>query len=277
MARYNETRSKIVSLCIVFAAIAASAASEPITVALARDGHASVRVAALTLRRYLYLLGYSPAPLASLGEDDELPDDAAAGMAIVVGSTRSALPAAAAPCLAAAVGASAPFVICRPTRSLALLIADGGGDGAIKGAAQLLGMLGASFGIDGAQLPPAHASPEAGRRALDAALPAASAPAFVAPQPAFSWRGLQPFHDFAEGPDLWSEDTYAAILENVALMGGNAIGMHTCTYAIASPSMGPRCTRHLTHLRPALSIATRFAAPQIPTPTRVARRAPTIT
>ena len=78
MARYNETRSKIVSLCIVFAAIAASSASDPLTVALARDGHASVRVAALTLRRYLYLLGYSPAPLASLGEDGELPDEARA-------------------------------------------------------------------------------------------------------------------------------------------------------------------------------------------------------
>jgi hypothetical protein len=43
----------------------------------------------------------------------------------------------------------------------------------------------------------------------------------------FSIRGLQPFHDFFEGPDWWSEDEIKRVLESISLMKGNFLGFHT--------------------------------------------------
>lgn len=46
-------------------------------------------------------------------------------------------------------------------------------------------------------------------------------------KPTFSLRGIQPFHDFPEGPDWWSEDDYKAIITQLPKMGMNFIGLHT--------------------------------------------------
>lgn len=46
-------------------------------------------------------------------------------------------------------------------------------------------------------------------------------------QPAFALRGIQPFHDFPEGPDWWNEDDYKAVLAQLPKMGMNFIGFHT--------------------------------------------------
>jgi len=46
-------------------------------------------------------------------------------------------------------------------------------------------------------------------------------------QPSFELRGIQPFHDFPEGPDWWNEDDYKAILGQLPKMGMNFIGFHT--------------------------------------------------
>ncbi|WPQ63286.1 alpha-glucuronidase family glycosyl hydrolase [Chitinophaga sancti] len=45
--------------------------------------------------------------------------------------------------------------------------------------------------------------------------------------PAFALRGIQPFHDFPEGPDWWNEDDYKAIIGQLPKMGMNFIGFHT--------------------------------------------------
>jgi len=46
-------------------------------------------------------------------------------------------------------------------------------------------------------------------------------------KPAFALRGIQPFHDFPEGPDWWNEDDYEAIITQLPKMGMNFIGFHT--------------------------------------------------
>lgn len=46
-------------------------------------------------------------------------------------------------------------------------------------------------------------------------------------KPSFELRGIQPFHDFPEGPDWWNEDDYKAILGQLPKMGMNFIGFHT--------------------------------------------------
>ena len=45
-------------------------------------------------------------------------------------------------------------------------------------------------------------------------------------KPLFDLRGIQPFHDFPEGPDWWSTDDYRAYVAQLAKMRMNFIGMH---------------------------------------------------
>ena len=48
-------------------------------------------------------------------------------------------------------------------------------------------------------------------------------------QPAFAIRGLLPFHDFPEGPDLWTADDYKQVLAQMVKLRMNFIGLHTYT------------------------------------------------
>ena len=45
-------------------------------------------------------------------------------------------------------------------------------------------------------------------------------------KPLFDRRGIQPFHDFPEGPDWWNDDAYKAILGQLPKMGMNFFGLH---------------------------------------------------
>ncbi|MDQ1255495.1 MAG: hypothetical protein QG656_86, partial [Candidatus Hydrogenedentes bacterium] len=45
--------------------------------------------------------------------------------------------------------------------------------------------------------------------------------------PLFSLRGIQPFHDFPEGPDWWNTDDYMAIIAQLPKMRMNFFGLHT--------------------------------------------------
>lgn len=54
-------------------------------------------------------------------------------------------------------------------------------------------------------------------------------------KPLFPIRGIQPFHDFPEGPDWWSSDDYKAILSQLPKMGMNFIGLHTYPESTVGP------------------------------------------
>ena len=45
--------------------------------------------------------------------------------------------------------------------------------------------------------------------------------------PRFPLRGLQPFYNFAEGPDWWSEDHWRSVLAQAAKMRMNMVAIHT--------------------------------------------------
>ena len=45
--------------------------------------------------------------------------------------------------------------------------------------------------------------------------------------PLFALRGIQPFHDFPEGPDWWNRDDYFAIIAQLPKLRMNFIGLHT--------------------------------------------------
>jgi hypothetical protein len=46
-------------------------------------------------------------------------------------------------------------------------------------------------------------------------------------KPLFSIRGIQPFHDFPEGPDWWTEDDYRAVFSQLPKLKMNFFGLHT--------------------------------------------------
>jgi hypothetical protein len=53
--------------------------------------------------------------------------------------------------------------------------------------------------------------------------------------PLFDTRGIQPFHDFAEGPDWWSRDDYLAYVTQLPKMRMNFLGLHTYPEGSAGP------------------------------------------
>ena len=46
-------------------------------------------------------------------------------------------------------------------------------------------------------------------------------------EPLFQTRGIQPFHDFPEGPDWWNTDDYKAIIAQLPKLRMNFFGLHT--------------------------------------------------
>ncbi|HAH22572.1 MAG TPA: hypothetical protein DCL77_02200 [Prolixibacteraceae bacterium] len=58
-------------------------------------------------------------------------------------------------------------------------------------------------------------------------------------KPLFSIRGVQPFHDFPEGPDWWNVNDYRAIISQLPKMKMNFIGFHTYPFQ-AKFSDGPK-------------------------------------
>ena len=56
-------------------------------------------------------------------------------------------------------------------------------------------------------------------------------------RPLFKLRGIQPFHDFPEGPDWWNRDDYLAVISQLPKLRMNFIGLHT--YPEGRPNAEP--------------------------------------
>jgi len=116
---------------------------------------------------------------------------------------------------------------------LTVLVAGGDGQGALYAAYFFAHeVLGVHFSIAGDVLPAANATrlPDAaGWGEID-----------LADSPRFPLRGLQPFYNFAEGPDWWSDDHWRAVLASAAKMRMNMVALHTYspTRSIGGPTPG---------------------------------------
>ncbi len=55
--------------------------------------------------------------------------------------------------------------------------------------------------------------------------------------PLFALRGIQPFHDFPEGPDWWTQEDYQAIIAQLPKLRMNFFGLHT--YPEGAPNAEP--------------------------------------
>jgi hypothetical protein len=95
-----------------------------------------------------------------------------------------------------------------------LLVAGGGSPGVLYGAYQLAETLGVRFGLEGDVVP-------------DGKIPMPRLDLDETGHPLFAVRGIQPFHDFAEGPDWWTLENYKAVLGQLAKLKMNFFGLHT--------------------------------------------------
>ncbi len=86
--------------------------------------------------------------------------------------------------------------------------------GVLYGAYQLAEKLGVRFYLDGDVVP-------------DAKIPLGLPEVNEAGSPLFELRGIQPFHDFPEGPDWWNPEDYLAILAQLPKLRMNFFGLHT--------------------------------------------------
>ncbi len=91
-----------------------------------------------------------------------------------------------------------------------------GGDqaGVLYGAYRLAEQFGVRFYLHGDVVPDGRIEPR---------LPSID----IVGKPLFAERGIQPFHDFPEGPDWWNLDDYKAYLGQLPKMGMNFFGLHT--------------------------------------------------
>ncbi len=180
---------------------------------VAADASWHERAAAAEVRRYLFLRTGELVPLREVGTFDRVP----AGAVAVLekgGSLASGLDAGVAARIGE-LGLEDYWLKTVPSgRSRVVLVAGGGGPAVLYAAYQLAEKLGVRFGLEGDIVPDGRMAPpeldldETGR-------------------PLFAVRGIQPFHDFPEGPDWWTLQDYKAILGQLPKLRMNFFGLHT--------------------------------------------------
>jgi hypothetical protein len=172
------------------------------------------RAAAAEVRRYLYLrTGVLPA-LRQVRTFSRVPDGAIAvversgpfarglgedGLAAKVG----------------ALGAEEYWLKTVPRGSgRIVLVAGGSGPAVLYGAYRLAETLGVRFSLEGDIVPDGTIAPP-------------SIDLDETGHPLFAVRGIQPFHDFPEGPDWWTRENYKAVLSQLPKLRMNFFGLHT--------------------------------------------------
>jgi len=215
--------------CFTPALPAGAASPRPPVIVSPRDASWMEQLAAREVRRYIYLrTGRRP---AMVSEAEGLPGK---GETILVARKgRAALAGIRAePSLTAAIEGLAPQSYCLKTLAPAqspgaggarLLVIGGDDAGTLYAAYRFAERLGVRFYLHGDVIPDEQEPwkmPVLDERAA----------------PLFARRGIQPFHDFPEGPDWWNRDDYLAIIGQLPKLRMNFLGLHTYPEPIAEPT-----------------------------------------
>ncbi len=196
-------------LCILASWTQRAESASPAAVVCAKDAAPAEKLAAKEVRRYIYLRTGDLLPIVDAA--DPLPK----GGAILVG--KGAIQSL------GARGASLELREPKPEQyrlktgrvdgQPVLAIVGGDAFGTLYAAYRLAEHLGVRFYLDGDVVPDQRVAwdwPD-----LDETR-----------RPLFDRRGIQPFHDFPEGPDWWNRDGYKAILGQLPKLGMNFFGLH---------------------------------------------------
>ncbi|UCD50442.1 MAG: hypothetical protein JSW27_23320 [Phycisphaerales bacterium] len=209
-------------LCVAFAAevaaqpLQARNARDHLLIVAARDASLPEQIAAQEVRRYLYLRTNWLVPLVF--GTGELPSTEAM---IVIGSKDRSFVKAAVEAdseLAESVASLKPqqYRVKATEYQGRKAVVIGGGDaiGTLYGAYRFAETLGVRFYLHGDVVPDEQVTlglPYIDERGV----------------PLFATRGIQPFHDFPEGPDWWNENDYKAVLAQLPKLRMNFFGLHT--------------------------------------------------
>ena len=174
-----------------------------------QKAHRLERLAAGEVRRYIYL---RTGRLPVLATPDEMPHDKA--VFIGMKSRDLFMTAGADTSLLNRIRNLRPEEYCLKSVPDGLCIAGGDPVGTLYGAYRFCEKLGVGFDINGDAVPD--------RRLESVRLDGIDESA----RPLFRLRGINPFHDFPEGPDWWERDNYLSVMEQLAKMRMNFIGLH---------------------------------------------------
>jgi len=216
MRRHTSTIALVLTALLVVCAgcrtLGAASKTGSVAIVCSCDATAAERLAAKEVRRYLYVRTGQIVPIVCT--DAEPPR--AAGL-IVVGRKDRAV-------VRQSVGEDVTAASLQPQQYLlktvknrkprTLLIVGGDATGTLYGAYRFAEHLGVRFYLH------ADAIPD-GRVALK--IPDLDETG----KPLFETRGIQPFHDFPEGPDWWNTDDYKAVIAQLPKLRMNFFGLHT--------------------------------------------------
>jgi hypothetical protein len=183
-------------------------------VVIAKDASWHERTAAAEIRRYLYLRTGTLPALKEVESFSRVPSGTVAVLE-KGGTLARGLDDPEAAAKIAALGSEDYWLKTVARRSKrTVLVAGGGGPAVLYGAYQLAEKLGVRFFLEGDVVP-------------DVTLEDASLDLDETGHPLFAVRGIQPFHDFPEGPDWWTLENYKAILGQLPKLRMNFFGLHT--------------------------------------------------
>jgi hypothetical protein len=190
----------------------AAASAAPATIVCDREQPTLVQLAAKELRRYVYLRTGQRLPISA-----QMPAGQS-GLIVVGTKDAAAIRRSVDEPLRAAISELAPeqyrIKSLRRPQGTVLVVAGGCPVGTLYGAYRLAERFGVRFYLHGDVVPDE-------RVALN--LPNVDETG----RPLFDRRGIQPFHDFPEGPDWWDADGHKQILAQLPKLRMNFFGLHT--------------------------------------------------
>ncbi len=209
MSRFILLRQLLLISAMTASHFAVQAAEMPIVVAT--QASSQEQLAAREVMRYVYL---RTGRLLSISAADTLP----AGPVIVV-SRRDR------PIASDATFRLAPQQYAlQPIGENRLLLVGGDDTGTLYAAYRLAERLGVRFYLHGDVIP-------------DQRVPLNLSGIEEVGRPLFDTRGIQPFHDFSEGPDWWNRDDWLAYIGQLSKLRMNFLGLHC--YPEAGPGPEP--------------------------------------
>ena len=182
-----------------------------------KDATAKESLAASEIRRYIYLRT-GLLPEISVGTENEAPSS---GQVIILERKgQNQVPAD--------LAEEEYFLKSSKSGELEKLVVSGGSDQAVLYAAyEFAEQLGVRFYLHGDVIP-------------DGKIIFKIPDLDIRQKPLFSVRGIQPFHDFPEGPDWWNANDYRAIIGQLPKMKMNFFGLHTYPYREKFDGGGPK-------------------------------------
>jgi hypothetical protein len=189
-----------------------SAVTAEITIVVPKKASELENIAALEIRRYMYLRMGKTVPIPT----EDMP--ASGDIIVIAQKDHTILKDLCDDTLKAAIAELGPEQYIARTFGWkdgrkVLVIAGGDAVGALYGTYKVCEKIGVRFYLHGDVVP-------------DQKIPLAIPEVNESGKPLFSIRGINPFHDFPEGPDWWNQDDYKSYVSQLAKMRMNFIGLH---------------------------------------------------